>query len=89
MSKRKTISQREAVRNRRALRQLRAFVKGISGMYPVGASEYFIASIPCSDAWIKAKMEGASWGAGHQVVFVASATDAAGTISIKAVRLPA
>lgn len=86
MSKRKGISQREAVRNRRELRLLREFVSRIEGTY--GAQDDLVATVPCDTEWVKQKMRGMSWGARCRVVFLASCERFENRVTISAVRTP-
>ena len=67
---RKPISQREAMRNRRELRRLRAFVETIRG---TGRSEYHahVVTIPVdSDKWAT-KLDAMQWGARYRLVALA------------------
>ena len=72
--KRKGISQREAMRNRRELRKLRAFVEAIRGD---GRSDYHahVVTIPGdSDKWAM-KLSAMQWGASYRLVALADFCD--------------
>lgn len=84
-AKRKGISQREAVRNRRELRKLRAFVRAIEGTYPTGESTEHIVSLDVSSVYT-AKARGIAWGAQNRVAFLVRVDT--GAISIVAIRTP-
>jgi hypothetical protein len=84
MSERKRISQREAMRNRRDLRKLRAFVDRIKGPYAWHVDTP-VCAIPDS-AYTAQRLRDLSWGARTRLVFVAYIEGT--SVKIGAVRTP-
>lgn len=69
MSKRKPISQREAVRNRRELRRLRQFIESIRAF----RHDYdaHVVTYEVDTKWPSAKLNGMLWGADYRLVALA------------------
>lgn len=85
-AKRKGISQREAMRNRRELRRLRAFVRGIEGTWPTGEDVKYLARFTCTES-VVTEARGMAWGAKERVAFLAR-FDGATSMQLIAIRTP-
>ena len=81
--KRKVISQREAVRNRRELRRLREFVGRIEG--PFTSVDTSVCSLPDS-AYTAQRLRDLSWGAQSHLAFIAYVNGT--NVMIGAIRTP-